>query len=165
MAKTRKTNAARLLDSHGVDYEIRTYDLTMEEFSAVAVANVIGMTPAAVFKTLVANVEGVGPCFGVVPADADLDLKALARAAGGRRAAMTPLRDIQNLTGYVRGAVTVLAAKKPLPTYLDTSATRLDLIAVSAGAQGTQLVLTTSDYVKATGAVVAPIARGGQFTK
>ena len=112
MAASPKTNAARLLDAAGIDYEIRSYDLTMDVFSAAAVANQIGLPAAEVFKTLIADVQGVGSCFAIVPGDADLDLKALARAAGGRKAALAPRRNVQQLTGYPRGAVTVLGAKR-----------------------------------------------------
>jgi Cys-tRNA(Pro)/Cys-tRNA(Cys) deacylase len=160
MAKPTKTNAARLLGAAGVSYEIRTYSLTMDEFSATAVAEAIGMAPATVFKTLVAEVEGIGHCFAVVPGDRDLDLKALAGAAGGRRAAMVPVRDVQRLTGYVRGAVTALGARKHLPTFVDESATTLDEMAVSGGARGVQLVLGPGDYVKMVDGVVAALGRG-----
>ena len=159
MAKQAKTNAARLLDAAGASYEIRTYSLTMDEFSATAVADAIGMAPATVFKTLVAEVDGFGHCFAVVPGDRDLDLKALARAAGGRRAAMTPVKDVQRLTGYVRGAVTVLGARKHLPTFVDESATTLDEMAVSGGSRGVQLVLAPEDYLAVVEADVVPLGK------
>jgi Cys-tRNA(Pro)/Cys-tRNA(Cys) deacylase len=159
MAKRAKTNAARLLDGAAIAYEIRTYDLPMDEFSAEAVADAIDMPADAVFKSLVVDVEGVGPCFAVVRGDADLDLKAIARAAGGRKAHLAPLKDVHRLTGYVRGAVTVLGAKKAFPVYIDDHVTALDTMAVSAGARGLQLVVAATDYLSATEGTVASIAR------
>lgn len=159
MARSAKTNAARLLDAAGIAYEVRTYDLAMDDFSASAVAARVGMPDAEVFKTLVAEVERLGPVFAVVPADADLDLKALAAAAGGRRAAMVALRDVSRVTGYQRGAVTVLAAKRAYPVVVDDSVSDLERMAVSGGARGVQLVLAPNDYLEATGATTAPIAR------
>jgi Cys-tRNA(Pro)/Cys-tRNA(Cys) deacylase len=159
MAKTAKTNAARLLDAAGIDYEVRTYDLSMDEFSATAVAAEVGMPAAAVFKTLVVEIERSGPVFAVVPADTELDLKALAAAAGGRKATMAHLRDVLRMTGYPRGAVTVLGAKKAFPVIVDESATGLERMAVSGGARGVQLVLAPADYLALTGAKPSPIGR------
>jgi Cys-tRNA(Pro)/Cys-tRNA(Cys) deacylase len=159
MAKSAKTNAARLLDAAGVRYAVRTYDLAMDEFSAGAVAAQVGMASAEVFKTLVVDVDRVGPIFAVVPADADVDLKALAAAAGSRKASMAPLKDVFRLTGYQRGAVTVLGAKKVLPVLIDDSVEDLTQMAVSGGARGVQLVLAPGDYLEVTGATPAPIGR------
>lgn len=159
MAKRAKTNAARLLDGAGISYEIRTYDLSMDEFSAAAVAEAIGMPADTVFKTLVVDVDDIGPCFAVVRGDADLDLKAIAKAAGGRKAHLAPLKDVQRLTGYVRGAVTVLGAKKPYPVFVDDHAAALETMACSAGAKGVQLVLSPADYLAATHGAVTAIAR------
>jgi len=159
MTRPAKTNAARLLDAAGVAYEIRSYDLTMDAFSAEAVADQMGLPAGVVFKTLVAAVDGIGPCFAVVPADMQLDLKALARAAGGRKAAMERIERLKNLTGYQRGAVTVLGAKRKLPVIIDDSVRDLATMAVSAGARSLQLVIAAGDYLEVTGAVVAPIGR------
>ncbi len=155
----RKTNAVRLVEAAGVAHEVRAYDISPEEFSAEAVADLIGLPPRQVFKTLVACGDRTGPCFAVVPADAELDLKALARVAGDRRMAMLALKEVEPLTGYRRGRVTVLGAKKELGAYLDESAMDHDTMAVSAGVKGLQLVLAPVDYVALTGAVTAPIAR------
>lgn len=159
MARTPKTNAARLLDAAGITYEVRRYDLTMDEFSAEAVAERIGLPGNVVFKTLVATIDGTDHCFAVVPGDAELDLKALAAAAGGRKAALAPVADVPRLTGYVRGAVTVLGAKRTLPVFVDQSAHDVDTLAVSGGAKGVQLVLAAGDYLAVTEARLARIAR------
>ena len=165
MSKTAKTNAARLLDGAGIAYEMRTYDLSMDEFSAEAVADAIAMPADTVFKTLVVDVDGVGPCFAVVRGDADLDLKAFAKAAGGRKAHLAPVKEVQRLTGYVRGAVTVLGARKAFPVYVDDHVTSLATMAVSAGARGVQLVVAATDYLDTTGGIVASIARVGDVSR
>ncbi len=152
-----KTNALRLLEQARIDFAIREYSLSMEEFSAERVAELVGMEPDQVFKTLVAIGDRNGPCFAVIPANTDLSLKALAAAHGDRRAHLASLKDVLPLTGYERGSVTVLGAKKPLPVYLDEIAEIFDEIAVSAGARGIQVVLRPEDYIAFTGATIAAI--------
>jgi Cys-tRNA(Pro)/Cys-tRNA(Cys) deacylase len=155
----RKTNAVRLLEAAGIGCELREYELTVEDFTAAAVAAQIGLPASSVFKTLIVDVTGTGPCFAVVPGDADLDLKALAAAVGGRKAHLVPLRDIHAMTGYVRGAVTVLGARKAFPVVADVTIDTPDIIAVSAGTRGLQMLLRGTDYVAVTAATVARIAR------
>ncbi len=152
------TNASRLLTSAGIDHEVRAYDLATEDFSAEAVADAIGMPWNQVFKTLVAA-GGSGPVFAVVPAGTELDLKALAAAAGERGMGMVAVGDLERITGYRRGGVTVIGAKKRLPVYLDISAVDAGRIAVSAGAQSLQVVLAVDDYLAVTAATLARIAR------
>jgi Cys-tRNA(Pro)/Cys-tRNA(Cys) deacylase len=154
-----KTNALRLLDSLGISYEVRTYDADPDDLSAESVARKIGFPIEQTFKTLVVRAEEAGVCLAVIPGHAELDLKALARAAGGRRADVVPLKEVQPLTGYVRGGVTALACKKPYPVFLDEFAQLYDRISVSAGARGIQVLLRPEDYVRATGAQYAAIAR------
>ena len=154
-----KTNALRLIEQAEIEYSIREYSLSIEEFTAERVAELVGMQPDQVFKTLVAIGERNGPCFAVIPANTELDLKALAATHGERTMHLAPLRDVRPLTGYERGSVTAIGAKKPLPVYLDETAELFDEIAVSAGAKGVQVVLAVDDYFKLTGAEVAAIAR------
>ncbi len=153
-----KTNAVRLLDAAGVRYELRPYDLGGAGFSAEAVADALDVAHGEVFKTLAAR-STEGACLAVVPGGTELDLKALARAAGTRKMEMVPVVELVGLTGYRRGSVTALATKRPLPTYLDESSLDHDRIAVSAGAEGLQVLLAPQDYVEVTGAVVAKISR------
>ncbi len=153
-----KTNALRLLEQAGIEFEVREYSLSMEEFTAERVANLVGMEPDQVFKTLVAIGDRNGPCFAVIPANTELSLKALAAAHGDRKAHLAALKDVLPLTGYERGAVTVIGARKQLPVYLDEIAELFDEIAVSAGARGVQVVLRPQDYASLTGATIAPIA-------
>jgi Cys-tRNA(Pro)/Cys-tRNA(Cys) deacylase len=144
-----KTNAARYLDSLGIAYELRDYDLGEEEFSAIAVAEKIGIPPEQVFKTLLCATHEREHLFAIVPGNAELDFKKLAQAAGTRKVEMASIKDVLPLTGYVRGGVTVFGAKKPFPIYVDETLELFDTISVSAGTRGTQLILTPADYLKA----------------
>ena len=155
-----KTNAARLLDSFGIRYELREYEVDPEALDAETVAHKIGLPPEQVFKTLAVRGDRNGVCFAVVPGDAELDEKALARLTGDRKVEMVPLKEVTPLTGYIRGGVTALAAKKDYPVFVDETAELFDVISVSAGMRGAQLLLAPGDYLRATGAVVGPIARG-----
>jgi Cys-tRNA(Pro)/Cys-tRNA(Cys) deacylase len=154
-----KTNAARRLDQLGIPYELRAYEVDPDDLAAETVAAKIGMPAAQVFKTLVARGDRHGVCLAVVPGDAQLDLKALAKAAAEKKVDTVPLKDVQPLTGYIRGGVTALACKKEYPTYLDASALSFDAISVSAGQRGLQLILAPADYVRAVSASVASIAK------
>jgi Cys-tRNA(Pro)/Cys-tRNA(Cys) deacylase len=156
-----KTNAARILDSLGIRYELRDYQVDEEDLSAESVARKVGLPPEQVFKTLVARGDRQGVCFAVVPANAQLDLKALAKLAGDRKTDTVPLKEVQPLTGYVRGGVTALGAKKDYPVYADETIELFDLVSVSAGVRGTQILLAPADYLRATKALVGGIAREG----
>lgn len=154
-----KTNAMRLLDSLGIEYEVRTYEVDPNDLSAESVARSIGFPLEQTFKTLVVRGDIHGVCLAVLPGNAELDLKALARATGDRRVEVVPLKEVQPLTGYVRGGVTALACRKDYPVYLDEFAQLYDRISVSAGARGIQILLRPEDYLRATGAVYASIAK------
>ncbi|MDA0268975.1 MAG: Cys-tRNA(Pro) deacylase [Cyanobacteria bacterium] len=148
-----KTNAARLLDRLKLPYDILTYEVDPNDLAAERVAEKLNLPPAQVFKTLVAQGHHHGVCLAVIPADSRLDLKALAKLSGDRKAETVPLKEVQNLTGYIRGGVTALACKKPYPVYLDQSASSFEQIAVSAGKRGYMLLLTPADYCQATSAL------------
>lgn len=154
-----KTNATRLLDVDGIAYRLIEYTVDPEHLDAESVAAKVGMPPEQVFKTLVARGDRHGVCFAVIPGDSELDLKALARASGDRKIEMVHLREVQPLTGYIRGGVTVLGARKPYPVYLDETAILFDEISVSAGLRGLQMVLAPDDYIRITQANVVPISR------
>ena len=153
-----KTNAARLLDSLAIVYEIREYAVDEDDLSAENVAKKVGLPAEQVFKTLVARGDRHGVCFAVVPAGTQLDLKALARLTGDKKIDTVPLKEVQPLTGYIRGGVTVLGAKKAYPVFADETIELFDVISVSAGMRGAQLLLAPADYLRATGAKVGPIA-------
>lgn len=152
---TPKTNAARLLDQRTIAYRVLECAVGEEHLDAVQVAEQVGLPADSVFKTLVARGDRHGPCMAVIPGPATLDLKALARASGDRSVALIALKEVTPLTGYVRGGVTALAAKRELPVYLDETATLFDEIAVSAGKKGLQLLLAPDDYIRATSAKLA----------
>lgn len=154
-----KTNAARILDALGVAYTLAAYEVDPDDLAAESVARKIGMPPDQVYKTLVVRGDKRGVMLAVVPGDAELDPKALARAAGDTRVDTVPLREVQPLTGYIRGGVTVFGCKKDYPVYVDETVILYDRIAVSAGARGLQIVLHPDDYVRAARATVAGIAR------
>jgi Cys-tRNA(Pro)/Cys-tRNA(Cys) deacylase len=155
---TQKTNAARLLDQMGVRYELREYEVDPEDLAAEAVAVKIGLPSGQLFKTLVAQGDRHGICMAVIPADTELDLKALAVASGNRKIHLVPVRELQKLTGYIRGGVTALAAKKAYPVYADKSIERFDVISISAGVRGLQILLTPVDYLRVAKATLSAIA-------
>ena len=152
-----KTNGARFLESLGIAFELREYEVDPEDLSAITVAKKIGMPAEQVFKTLLTSGGAKDYVFAVIPGDAELDFKKLARAAGLRKAEMVQLKDVQPLTGYVRGGVTVFGAKKAFPVYVDETAILFDTISVSAGTRGTQLILSPDDYVRAAKAMEVPV--------
>jgi len=154
-----KTNAARLLDSFGIRYELREYEVDPADLAAESVASKIGLPAEQVFKTLVVRGDRNGVCLAVVPGDSEVDEKALARLTGDRRIEMAPLKEVQPLTGYIRGGVTALAAKRDYPVYVDETIELFDRISISAGVRGTQILIAPSDYLKAVKGTLGPIAR------
>ncbi|CAN94813.1 EbsC protein [Sorangium cellulosum So ce56] len=156
-----KTNAARILDSLGIPYELRTYEVDPSDLTAGTVARKIGLPPEQVWKTLVARGDRHGVCFAVVPGSAQLDLKAMARLTGDRKVDTVPLKEVQPLTGYVRGGVTALGAKKAYPVYADETIELFEVVSISAGVRGTQILVAPGDYLRATRAKVGAIASPG----
>ena len=154
-----KTNAARLLDTLGIRYELRDYDPGDEHLTAEQVAQRVGLPAEQVFKTLVARGDRTGVMLAVVPGDAALDLKALARLSGDRKVDTVHLKEVQPLTGYVRGGVTALAGKKDYPTYVDETIELFDVVSVSAGVRGTQILLAPGDYLRAAHGKTGAIAK------
>lgn len=153
-----KTNAARILDAAGIAYEIREYAVDPDDLAAESVARKVGMPPEQVFKTLVARGDRNGVCFAVIPGNLQLDLKALAKLTGDKHIDTVPLKEVQPLTGYIRGGVTVLGAKKAYPVYADETIELWDVVSVSAGVRGAQIILAPADYLRVTSAKVGAIA-------
>src|SRR3954466_4897683 len=114
-----KTNAARILDGLGIRYELRDYQVDPDDLDAESVARKVGLPAEQVFKTLVARGDRNGVCLAVVPGNAMLDLKSLARLTGDRKVDTVPLKEVQPLTGYIRGGVTALGGKKAYPVFVD----------------------------------------------
>src|SRR5215472_8472816 len=128
-----KTNAARILDAAGVSYELREYAVDEEHLAATQVAEAIKLPPEQVFKTLVARGDRTGVLMAAIPANTELDLKALASASGNKKIDLVPMKDVLGLTGYVRGGVSPVGTRKAYRVYLDETAILWDAIAVSAG--------------------------------
>jgi Cys-tRNA(Pro)/Cys-tRNA(Cys) deacylase len=161
-AGSMKTNAVRLLDTLGIRYQLREYEVDPEALEAELVARKIGLPPEQVFKTLVARGDRNGVCLAVVPANAHLDEKGLARLTSDRKIVLVPLKEVQPLTGYIRGGVTALACKRDYPVLVDETVELFDVISVSAGVRGTQVLLSPSDYLSAVHGKVGAIARNKQ---
>lgn len=154
-----KTNAVRLLERLGVPHRLIEYEVDPDDLAAESVAAKIGLPASQVFKTLVARGDRRGVCLAVIPGDAQLDLKALARVTGDRKVDTVPLREVQPLTGYIRGGVTALACKKDYPVFVDETAQLFDEVSISAGTRGLQVVLAPADYLAAVGGTYAAIAK------
>jgi Cys-tRNA(Pro)/Cys-tRNA(Cys) deacylase len=154
-----KTNAVRLLEQHKIKYELREYDVDPDDLAAETVARKVGLPAEQVFKTLVARGDRNGVCLAVIPGNCELDPKALAHLTGDRRVEMVPLKEVQPLTGYIRGGVTALACKKDYPVYVDETIELFDVVSISAGARGIQILLAREDYIRITNARLGPIAR------
>ena len=154
-----KTNAVRLLDAAKIAYELREYEVDPEDLSAETVAAKVGLPLEQVFKTLVMRGDRNGVCLAVVPGNTVVDEKAMARLTGDRRVEMVPLKEVQALTGYIRGGVTALAGKRDYPVYVDETAELFDVISVSAGMRGLQILLAPGDYLRVTNGKIGAIGR------
>jgi len=154
-----KTNAVRLLERLGIRYQLREYEVDPNDLTAETVAAKIGMPLEQVFKTLVARGDRNGVCLAVIPGNAQLDLKALVQSSGDRKVEVVPLKDVQPLTGYIRGGVTALACKHEYPVYVDETAQLFDVISISAGMRGLQVLLAPEDYLAAVKGVWAAIGK------
>jgi Cys-tRNA(Pro)/Cys-tRNA(Cys) deacylase len=151
------TPATVLLTAQHVAFTVHPYDVSPDSANYGAlVAEALGVAPERVFKTLIVDVDG-RLVVGVVPVTGELDLKALARAVGGKRAAMAPGAVAERSSGYVRGGISPLGQRTNLPTVIDDSATTLDRMYVSAGRRGLQVSLAPADLIRLIDAGVAPI--------
>lgn len=154
-----KTNAVRILEDLRIPFELRHYDVDPDDLTAATVARKVGLPPDQVFKTLVVRGDRNGICLAVVPGDSELDPKALAKLTGDRRLEMVPLKEVQPLTGYIRGGVTAFGCRKAYPVFVDETVILFDVISISAGVRGTQVLLAPDDYLRALNAVTGEIAR------
>lgn len=157
MKKIKKTNAARILDNLGIDYEIKTYEVDENDLSAVHVAETAGLDINSVFKTLVTRGDKTGVIMAVIGGAEEIDLKALAKASGNKSVEMIALKELLPLTGYIRGGCSPLGAKKNYPVYLDSNALTQEKISISAGQRGMQLILKPQDLITAANAKVADL--------
>lgn len=159
MAKEKKTNAMRIVERAKVNYNEYHYAWKEDELDAVHVANELAKPLDQVFKTLVAVGDKTGPIVGVIPSEAELDLKKIARVSGNKRVEMLHLKDLEKTTGYIRGGCSPIGMKKPYPVYVGQQIESIDEIIVSAGRRGQQMGFTPEDFYTVTGAHVADITK------
>lgn len=157
-----KTNAVRYLESLGIQYELREYEVDPNDLTAETVAAKVVLPPEQVFKTLLMRGDRNGLAFAVVPGNSEVDAKALARLTGDRRVEMVPLKDVQPLTGQIRGGVTAIGQTRGYPVFVDETIELFDVISISAGVRGTQVLLAPEAYLRAVEGALGPIARDKQ---
>ncbi|HEX4019539.1 MAG TPA: Cys-tRNA(Pro) deacylase [Acidobacteriaceae bacterium] len=153
-----KTNACRILDALHIPYTTREYAVDPDDLTGQTVARKIGLPEAQVFKTLLCRIDTTELVFAVLSVAQELDFKKLAVAAGGHKAKLASLSEVQPLTGYIRGGVTVFGGKKDFPVFADRSIEIFDIISVSAGTRGLQILLAPADYLRAANATVVDLA-------
>ncbi|MCA1026486.1 Cys-tRNA(Pro) deacylase [Cytobacillus kochii] len=154
-----KTNAMRLLDQSKVSYEIMTYDVADGKIDGLSVAEKTGKSGQTVFKTLVTAGASKQNYVFVIPVNKELDMKKAAKASGEKKIEMIHVKDIQKITGYIRGGCSPIGMKKQYPTIIDASAKDLKSMIVSGGKLGTQIELTLQDLIKMTSAELYEIAQ------
>ncbi|WP_407306173.1 Cys-tRNA(Pro) deacylase [Desulfosporosinus sp. SB140] len=154
----RKTNAARILDQMKLSYELKEYPVDESDLSAVSVAQKVGLPIEQVYKTLVARGDKTGVLVACIQGDHELHLKGLATLSGNKKVEVVPLKEVQPLTGYIRGGVSPLGIKKSYPTYIDSAINHQEKISISAGLRGLQIFLHPSDLISATNAQVGDIS-------
>ncbi|TET98433.1 MAG: Cys-tRNA(Pro) deacylase [Anaerolineales bacterium] len=154
-----KTNAIRILEKADISYELREYDLGDGVLTAERVAEVLGFKPERIFKTLILRGDRSGPMIALTPAGTEVNVRALAEASGDKRVEMVPLREVRALTGYKRGAVTPLGMQRIYPVFIDETVELWDLVGISGGAKGLEILLAPSDLLRVTSAVKADFAR------
>ena len=155
----KKTNAARFLDSLRIDYKLLEYEIDESDLSAESVAKKVGLPLEKVFKTLVARGDKTGVLMACIPGNAELDLKAIATVSGNKKVEMVPMKEIQQLTGYIRGGVSPIGTKKHYPIFLDESAMRFPSISISAGARGSQIFISPDDLIKTLDITICKIGQ------
>ena len=154
-----KTIAARLLDQLHINYELRAYEVNEDELDAITVARKVAMPPEAVFKTLVARGDKTGVLMALVAADQELDLKKLATSSGNKKIELVAVKELLGLTGYVRGGVSPLGAKKKYPVFIDETVILHERISLSAGQRGLQIICAPDDLQRAVDASLADISK------
>lgn len=156
--KIEKTNAARLLDKAKIKYNLIPYEFDENDLAAQHVADSLGQDIAKVFKTLVLHGDKTGYVVCVIPGDMEVDLKALAKVSGNKKVEMIPMKDLLQVTGYIRGGCSPIGMKKRFPTYFHTTAMQQDVIYVSAGVRGLQIEIAPQDLIDFVQAGVAEVA-------
>ncbi len=155
----KKTNVARLLDRLKIDYKLVEYEIDESDLSAESVARKVNLPPEQVFKTLVARGDKTGVLMACIPGNSELDLKAMAAVSGDKKVEMVHVKEIQQITGYIRGGVSPIGAKKRYPVFLDESAVTFPFISISAGVRGSQIFVPPGDLIEALDIKLCKIAR------
>lgn len=161
MAKQVKTNAMRILDKAGIEYTPLEYTVDENDLSGTSIASKVGLPYEMVFKTLVAKGDKTGPIVFCIPVDKEIHLKKAASITGNKKIEMVHVKDLLNLTGYIRGGCSPIGMKKKFPTYINDTALNFEKITVSAGVKGCQLLIKTNDIIKITDAVLKNLIEGG----
>jgi len=155
----KKTNAARFLDGLNINYKLCEYEIDESDLSAESVAKKVGLPPEQVFKTLIARGDKTGVLMACIPGNSELDLKTIAAMSGNKKVEMVHVKEIQQLTGYIRGGVSPIGTKKHYPVFLDERAMEFPFISISAGARGSQIFISPGDLMKALDIKVCKIAK------
>ncbi|MEI2272090.1 Cys-tRNA(Pro) deacylase [Sphingobacterium sp. ML3W] len=150
---SHKTNAVRLLDTAKVNYELREYEVDDHDVSAEHVALSLGLLPETLYKTLVLKGNIDPYIVAVIPGNAQLDLKKIAKASGNKNCEMLPMKDLLAVTGYIRGGCSPIGMKKLFPTFIEEAAQLETEISVSAGKRGLQMILNPNDLATMTKAI------------
>ena len=156
--KIEKTNAARLLDKAGISYKLIPYEFDENDLAAQHVADSLGQDIARVFKTLVLHGDRTGYIVCVVPGNAEVGLKALAKVSGNKKVEMIPMKELLPTTGYIRGGCSPIGMKKRFPTFIHSTCSEHDFIYISAGVRGLQIRIRPADLVATTEATIADIS-------
>jgi Cys-tRNA(Pro)/Cys-tRNA(Cys) deacylase len=155
----KKTNAIRILDDNNIKYELREYEVDEEDLSAENIASKVGIDVKNTVKTLVLKGDKTGFLVCCLQGHQEINLKALAAASGNKKVEPVPVKDLQNLTGYIRGGVSPLGMKKDYPIFLDEGALKEDFISLSAGKRGLQIFFDPADLLKITSATLVQVTR------
>lgn len=152
-----KTNAIRILESKNILFETAEYKFNEDEIDVVSVARKIGANPEIVFKTLVAHNEEKNVFVFVIPGCYELNLKKAAKASSSKKIELIKVKDLQSITGYIRGGCSPIGMKKLFPTFIDESAQLFDFIYISAGIRGMQIKISPFDLIKIINAQFADL--------
>ena len=155
--KINKTNAARILDSKKINYELVPYTVDESDLAETLVAAELGEDIAQVFKTLVLRGDRNGLLVCVIPGDKEVDLKKAAKLSGNKKVEMIAMKELLPLTGYIRGGCCPIGMKKPFPTWIHSTCMDFPFIYISAGVRGLQLKIAPQDLLDVTGSVVADL--------
>lgn len=156
---TAKTTACRILDTLKIPYSLHEYEWNEETLDAVTVAGKVGIPSSNIFKTLILKGDKTGVLMACVPGNQELDLKSLALVSRNKKVEMVAAKDLQSLTGYIRGGVSPLGVKKRYPLYIDQSVQGLNIVSISAGKRGTQIFLSGADLVSASQGILAQLSK------